>query len=60
MELLATTILDVTYHRVDIDEVINNQKHLTKNNEGNFAKSLSNSKNYLMEQLVIIHTERST
>ena len=27
MELLATTILDATYNKVDLDKVINNQKH---------------------------------
>ena len=29
MELLATTILEATYNIVDLDKVINNQKHLT-------------------------------
>ena len=29
MELLATAMLDATYNKVDIDEVISNQKHLT-------------------------------
>ena len=30
MESLATTILDATYNKVNIDEVINDQKHLNK------------------------------
>ena len=30
MELLAMTILDATYNKVDLDEVINNQKNLNK------------------------------
>ena len=30
MELLTTTILDATCNKVDLDEVISNQKHLTK------------------------------
>ena len=30
MESLATTILDATYNKVDLDEVIRDQKHLTK------------------------------
>ena len=30
MELLATTILDATYNKVDLDKVISNQKNLTK------------------------------
>ena len=35
MESLATTILDATYNKVNLDEVINNQKHLTKKYERN-------------------------
>ena len=30
MELLATNILDATYNKVNLDEVIDNQKHLNK------------------------------
>ena len=30
MESLATTILDATYNKVNLDEVISDQKHLTK------------------------------
>ena len=30
MELFDTTILNATYHKVDLDKVINNEKHLTE------------------------------
>ena len=30
MELFAITILDATYHKVNLDEVINDWKHLTE------------------------------
>ena len=30
MELLETTILDATYNKVDLEKVIDNQKHLSK------------------------------
>ena len=56
MELLATTILDATYNKVDLDKVIDDQKHSKKNNEENLRKSSLNSKNYLMEHLECIHT----
>ena len=40
MELLATTILDATYKKVHLDEVINNQKHLTKKQQMELIKVL--------------------
>ena len=33
MESLVTAILDATYNKVDLVEVINYQKHLNKNNK---------------------------
>ena len=59
MESLATTILDANYKKVDLYKIINDQK-FSKKNESNCAKSLSNWKNYLMEHLVFIQTERYT
>ena len=41
MESFATTILDSTYHKVDLDEVINNQKHLTEQQQKELHKLLS-------------------
>ena len=40
MESLATTILDATYDKVDLDEVINNQKHLNKKQQRELKKVL--------------------
>ena len=40
MELIATTILDATYNKVDLDEVISNQKHLTKKQQRELKKVL--------------------
>ena len=40
MEPLATTILDATYNKVDLDEVINDQKHLNKKQLRNLNKVL--------------------
>ena len=40
MELLATTILDATYNKVDLDKVINDQKHLNKKQRRELKKVL--------------------
>ena len=40
MESLAATILDATYNKVDLEEVINNQKHLTKKQRRELKKVL--------------------
>ena len=60
MESFATTILDATYHKVDIDKVINDQKHLPEQQKRNCTKCLLNSLSCSMERLVFIHKERST
>ena len=38
--MLTTTILDATYNKVDLDEVINNQKHLNKKQRRELKKDL--------------------
>ena len=40
MESLATTILDATYNKVDLDKVINYQKHLNKKQRRELKKVL--------------------
>ena len=40
MESLATTILDATYNKFDLDEVISNQRHLTKKQQRELKKVL--------------------
>ena len=40
MELLTTTILDATYNKFDLDEVINDQKHLIKKQQRELKKVL--------------------
>ena len=40
MESLATTILDVTYNKVDLDKVINNQEYFIKKQQRELKKVL--------------------
>ena len=41
MESFATTKLDATYHKVDLEKVINNQKHLTEQQKKEMHKVLT-------------------
>ena len=40
MELLARTILNATYNKVDLDKVVNDQKHLNKKQRSELKKVL--------------------
>ena len=40
MEMLGATILDATYNKVDLDKVIDNQKHLNKKQQRELKKVL--------------------
>ena len=41
MELFAKTILDATFNKVNLEKVINNQKHLTKQQQKELHKVLT-------------------
>ena len=56
MESLAPNILDATYNKVNLDKFINNQKHLTEQQQKELHEVLTKFTKFLMEHLVFIHT----
>ena len=60
MELFATTIVDATYHKADLDKVINNQKNLMTQEQKKLCRVFIKLKKIIQWNTWCLSTQKGT